>query len=59
VQSINYDYASLSRLLTANYNGGADYTYGYDVAGNLINNNGVTRMYNAANQTVDDGTNTL
>ena len=60
VTEIDYGYDSLSRLLTANYDGGAvEYTYGYDVAGNLIDNNGTTRTYNAANQMVDDGTNTL
>jgi RHS repeat-associated protein len=52
-------YDGLSRLLAANYSVGADYTYGYDVAGNLVNNNGVTRTYNAANQMTNDGTNTL
>jgi hypothetical protein len=49
-------WCSLSRLLTANYNGGAvEYTYGYDVAGNLVNNNGVTRTFNAANQIASAG----
>jgi YD repeat-containing protein len=38
-------------LLTANYNNGATvYNYGYDLAGNLVNNNGTTHTYNAANQ---------
>ena len=60
VSTIDYTYDSLSRLLTANYDGGAvEYTYGYDLAGNLVNNNGTTRTYNAANQMVNDGTNTL
>ena len=57
--TIDYGYDGLSRLLTANYSVGADYTYGYDVAGNLVNNNGTTPTYNAANQMVHDGTNTL
>jgi hypothetical protein len=60
VTTIDYGYDGLARLLTANYNGGAvEYTYGYDVAGNLVNNNGVTRTFNAANQMSNDGTNTL
>ncbi|MGJ3237167.1 MAG: hypothetical protein ACFE0Q_00530 [Anaerolineae bacterium] len=53
-------YDRLSRLLEADYNNGATiYNYGYDVAGNLVNYDGVTRTYNAANQMVNDGTNTL
>jgi RHS repeat-associated protein len=60
ITTIDYTYDGLSRLLTANYDGGAvDYTYGYDLSGNLINNNGVARTYNAANQMINDGTNTL
>jgi RHS repeat-associated protein len=60
VMTIDYGYDGLSRLLTANYDGGAvEYTYGYDVAGNLVNNNGVTRTYNAANQMTNDGANAL
>ncbi len=63
--TIDYTYDALSRLLTANYDGGAvEYTYGYDLAGNLTNNNGtgqppVVRTYNAANQLTNDGTNVL
>jgi RHS repeat-associated protein len=52
-------YDGLSRLLSADYSAGADYAYGYDVAGNMVNNNGVTRTYNAANQMTNDGTNSL
>ncbi|MEO1164620.1 MAG: hypothetical protein AAFV98_12600, partial [Chloroflexota bacterium] len=53
-------YDSLSRLLQADYNNGATiYNYGYDVAGNMVNYDGVNRTYNAANQMVNDGTNTL
>src|SRR5690606_13261153 len=57
---IDYSYDSLSRLIQADYNNGANvYNYGYDVAGNLVNYDGVTRTYNAANQMTNDGTNTL
>lgn len=56
----DYSYDSLSRLIEADYNNGATvYIYGYDVAGNLVNYDGVTRTYNAANQMTNDGTNTL
>ncbi len=59
-RTIDYTYDGLSRLLTANYDGGAvEYTYGYDLAGNLTNNNGKTRTYNATNQLTNDGTHTL
>ncbi len=59
-RTIDYTYDGLSRLLTANYDGGAvEYTYGYDLAGNLTNNNGKTRTYNATNQLTNDGTNVL
>jgi hypothetical protein len=33
--------------------------WGYNVAGNLVNNNSLTRTFNAANQMSNDGTNTL
>ncbi|MEM9954984.1 MAG: RHS repeat-associated core domain-containing protein [Chloroflexota bacterium] len=57
---IDYSYDALSRLLQADYNDGATvYNYGYDVAGNMTNYDGVTRTYNAANQMTNDGTNTL
>ena len=53
-------YDSLSRLIEADYNNGANvYNYGYDVAGNMVNYDGVTRTYNVANQMTNDGTNTL
>ncbi len=59
-RTIDYTYDGLSRLLTANYDGGTvEYTYGYDLAGNLTNMNGATRTYNAANQMTNDGTHTL
>ena len=58
--TIDYSYDKLSRLLSADYDNGATvYQYGYDVAGNLVNNNGTTRTYNAANQMTNDGTNSL
>ncbi|GAB5426354.1 MAG: hypothetical protein Crog4KO_35010 [Crocinitomicaceae bacterium] len=57
---IDYSYDSLSRLIEADYNNGATvYNYGYDVAGNMVDCDGVTRTYNAANQMTNDGTNTL
>jgi len=60
MQTIDYTYDNLSRLLTANYDGGAvEYNYGYDLAGNLVNNNGTTRTFNSTNQMTNDGTNTL
>jgi RHS repeat-associated protein len=53
-------YDLLARLIEADYNSGATvYTYGYDMAGNMVDMNGTTRTYNAANQLVNDGTNTL
>ncbi len=59
-KSIDYTYDGVQRLLSANYDGGAvEYSYGYDLAGNLVNNNGTTRTFNAANQMTNDGTNTL
>jgi len=58
--TIDYTYDALQRLIEADYDSGSTvYDYGYDVAGNLVNNNGVTRTYNAANQMVNDGTNPL
>ena len=57
---IDYSYDNLSRLIEADYNSGANiYNYGYDVTGNLVDYDGVTRTYNAANQMTNDGTNTL
>jgi len=53
-------YDSISRLIEADYNKGTTiYSYGYDPSGNLVNFDGVTRTYNAANQMTNDGTNTL
>jgi hypothetical protein len=47
-------------LIGAHYNKVTNvYNYGFDVAGNLVNNNGLSRTYNAANQMLNDGTNTL
>jgi RHS repeat-associated protein len=57
-RQIDYIYDKLSRLTEADY-GDTQYTYAYDLAGNLTNMNGVTRTYNAANQMVHDGTNAL
>jgi len=60
VETIDYGYDDLSRLLSANYDGGAvEYTYGYDLAGNLVDNNGVTNTFNSANQLTGDGTDTF
>jgi len=57
---IDYTYDNLSRLLSANYDGGAvEYSYGYDLAGNLVDMNGTTRTFNSANQMTNDGLNTL
>jgi hypothetical protein len=56
---VNGAYDAVSRLLQADYDGGATvYNYGYDLVDNLTNNNGVTRIY-AGNQLIHDGTNTL
>ncbi|MGJ3239890.1 MAG: peptidoglycan DD-metalloendopeptidase family protein [Anaerolineae bacterium] len=53
-------YDSLSRLNQADYNlGDKIYNYGYDVAGNLVDYDGVNRTFNAANQMTNDGTNSL
>ena len=50
----------MSRLIGADYDSGSTvYSYGYDVAGNLVNMDGTTRTFNAANQMTNDGTNTL
>ncbi len=60
LHQIEYTYDALSRLLEADYNSGATvYGYGYDPAGNMVNMDGVTRTYNAANQMMHDGTNAL
>ena len=57
---IDYSYDQLSRLIEADYNNGTTvYNYGYDVAGNMVDYDGVSRTYNAANQMTNDGTNTL
>ncbi len=53
---IDYSYGGLSRLLEADYDTGTTiYTYGYDLAGNLTNNNGTSRTFNAANQISNTG----
>ena len=53
-------YDQLSRLIEADYNNGSSVlNYGYDVAGNLVDFDGTTRTFNAANQMTNDGTNTL
>ena len=60
VTTIDYTYDALSRLVEADYDSGTTvYSYGYDLAGNLVDKNGVSRSYNAANQMTNDGTNTL
>lgn len=60
LHTIDYTYDDLSRLLEADYDSGSTvYTYGYDLAGNLVDMDGVTRTFNAANQMTNDGTNTL
>ena len=59
-RTIQYTYDALSRLTEANYNNDAEiFTYGFDLTGNLTNNNGASRTYNAANQMTHDGTNSL
>ncbi len=59
-QTIQYTYDNLSRLIEADYDSGSTvYTYGYDLAGNLVNMDGVSRTFNAANQMTNDGTNSL
>ncbi len=59
-RTIDYTYDNLSRLTQADYdNGTTVYDYGYDLAGNLVDLDGTTRTYNAANQMTNDGTNTL
>ncbi len=58
--TIDYAYDALSRLTQADYDDGTTvYDYAYDLAGNLTNNNGKTRTYNATNQLTNDGTNVL
>ncbi len=57
-QAIAYTYDALARLRTAVYTGGPTYTYGYDVAGNLTNHNGVTQTYNNLNQLTGAGATT-
>jgi YD repeat-containing protein len=59
MREINYTYDALSRLIFADADTGTDYAYSYDLAGNLINNNGVNRVYNGANQLVQNGATTL
>jgi RHS repeat-associated protein len=52
---IAYTYDKVARLRTAVYTGGPTYSYGYDVAGNLTNNNGTTYSYNLGNQITNSG----
>ncbi|MDQ7035579.1 MAG: RHS repeat-associated core domain-containing protein [Anaerolineae bacterium] len=60
VSTIDYGYDDISRLLEADYDMGTTvYSYGYDLSGNLTNNNGTSRTFNAANQMTNDGTNTM
>jgi RHS repeat-associated protein len=58
-RALTYTYDALSRLVAADASFGADYAYGYDVAGNLVDMNGVARVYNTADQLIFDGTNAL
>jgi RHS repeat-associated protein len=58
-RALAYTYDALSRLVGADAAFGADYAYGYDVAGNLVDMNGVARAYNAADQLIHDGTQAL
>ncbi len=54
--TIDYTYDALSRLTQADYDDGTTvYDYAYDLAGNLTNMNGTTRIFNAANQLTNDG----
>ena len=67
LHTIQYQYDALSRLLSADYYPGTNvtatpfqsFTYGYDLAGNLVNLDGASRTYNTANQLIHDGTHTL
>jgi RHS repeat-associated protein len=67
LHTVEYQYDAISRLLSADYYPGLnvnaapfrEHAYGYDLAGNLVDMDGVTRTFNAANQLVDDGTDTL
>lgn len=67
LHTIQYQYDALSRLLRADYHlgihvGGTafqEHVYSYDLAGNLVDLDGVTRTFNAANQMTHDGTNAL
>ncbi len=56
---VTYTYDGADRLQQADYEPGTDYDYDYDLAGNLTDNNGTTRTYNAANQLTNNGTRTL
>jgi RHS repeat-associated protein len=58
MREVQYTNDALARLLTAN-DGTTNYTYGYDTSGNLTNNNGVTRVYNGANQMTQNGATAL
>lgn len=51
---IDYSYDNISRLISAN-----SFSYKYDVSGNLVDMDGVTRIFNEANQMTNDGTNNL
>ncbi|MEM6928846.1 MAG: hypothetical protein AAF602_18045, partial [Myxococcota bacterium] len=58
-RTVDYIYDPLARLTQANdVTNLVAYDYGYDLAGNLVNNDGTTRTYNAANQMTNDGSNT-
>ncbi len=56
---VTYTYDGADRLQQADYEPGTDYDYDYDLAGNLTDNNGTARTYNAANQLTANGSRNL
>lgn len=67
LQTIKYAYDTASRVLDADYYSGENtastpvqmFTYSYDAAGNLTNNNGMARTFNKVNQLIANGTSTF
>jgi hypothetical protein len=57
-RTIRYTYDALSRIREADH-GAAQYTYAFDLAGNLTHLNGAARTFNGVNQMINDGTNPL
>jgi hypothetical protein len=59
IQAISYTYDAASRVLDAEYYPGENtastpvetFAYGYDIAGNLTNNNGTARTFNTFKRT--------